>query len=376
MVDLNEIRKDIDRIDSQLVELLEQRMKLTQDVAKFKIETGKKVLDREREKSKLEAVAKLVKKPENSHAINDLFSQIMANSRKGQYQLLEEMGHTLREPYEAVDAVEKEGCRVVYQGVPGAYSYAAMLNYFGQDVDNFHVPTWADAMEAVRDGKADYAVLPIENSTTGIVADVYDLLQEYNNYIIAETYVKIDHVLLGLPDTDIHQVTTVYSHPQGLMQCDNFLNTHKDWQRISQANTAVAAKMLLSENDKHIVAIASREAAQVYGLEILKTDIADFSNNTTRFVIVTNTRKFVKDAKKTSIVFETTNETGTLYNLLSHIIYNGLNMNKIESRPIEGRQWEFRFFVDFEGNINDPPVMNALRGIQEEAQAIKLLGNY
>ena len=117
-------------------------------------------------------------------------------------------------------------------------------------------------------------------------------------------------------------------------------------------------------------------SAQVYGLEVLKHKINDLDNNTTRFVIVTNTRKFVKNAKKMSIVFETANEAGTLYNLLSHIIYNGLNMNKIESRPIEGREWEFRFFVDFEGNIDDPRVINALRGIEEESKKIKLLGNY
>lgn len=376
MLDLNEIRDNIDKIDRQLVELFEERMKLTTEVAEYKIETGKKVLDPVREKAKLEAVRKLVKNPDNVHAIDDLFSQIMANSRKNQYMLLEKMGQTLREPYEAIDEIDKKDCKVVYQGVPGAYAYVAMINFFGRDVDNFNVSTWRDAMEAVKNGKADYAVLPIENSTTGIVADVYDLLQEYDNYIIAETYVKIEHLLLGLPGTNLDNVTAVYSHPQGLMQCDRFLDTHKNWQRISQANTAVAAKMIFQEHNKTHVAIASKEAAELYGLDVLKSGIADQDNNTTRFVIVTKTRKFVKDAKKTSIVFETANEAGTLYNLLSHIIYNGLNMNKIESRPIEGRQWEFRFFVDFEGNIDDPRVMNALRGIQEEAKAIKLLGNY
>ena len=376
MLDLNEIRVEIDGIDRQLVELFEARMKLTKEVAEYKIETGKKVLDTKREKEKLESVKALVKNPENVHAIDDLFSQIMANSRKNQYMLLEKMGQTLREPYEAIDSIDKVNCKVVYQGVPGAYAYKAMRQFFGKDVNNFNVPTWRDAMEAVKTGKADYAVLPIENSTTGIVAGVYDLLQEYDNYIIAETYVKINHALLGLPGADIDKVTTVYSHAQGLMQCDHFLDKHKDWKRISQANTALAAKMILEENDPRHVAIASEEAGEVYGLEVLKEGISDLANNTTRFVIVTNTRKFVKNANKMSIVFETANETGTLYNLLSHIIYNGLNMNKIESRPIEGKQWEFRFFVDFEGNIDDPPVMNALRGIQEEAVSIKLLGNY
>ena len=376
MLDLGEIRKEIDGIDKQLVELFEQRMKLTKEVAEYKIQTGKKVLDTDRERAKLEAVTSLVKNKENIHAIDDLFSQIMANSRKGQYQLLEAMGQTLRQPYEAIDEIKKDGVKIVYQGIPGAYTQEAACNFFGEDSDNYGVPRWRDVMEDVKSGKADYGVLPIENSTTGSVVGVYDLLQEYNNYIIAETYVNIDHVLVGLPGADINNVTTVYSHQQGIMQCDRFLNTHKEWQRIHQANTAMAAKMLLSENDKTHVAISSKKAAKIYGLEVLKTGIADLSNNTTKFVIITNSRKFLKNANKTSIVFETANEAGTLYNLLSHIIYNGLNMYKIESRPSESKQWDYKFFVDFEGNIDDPRVMNALRGIEEEAKSIKLLGNY
>jgi chorismate mutase/prephenate dehydratase len=154
------------------------------------------------------------------------------------------------------------------------------------------------------------------------------------------------------------------------------LEQHKDWRQISQSNTALSAKKVLDEQDSTHVAIASVEAAEVFGLEVLESRINDLDNNTTRFVIVTNSRKFVKNAGKMSIVFETANEAGTLYNLLSHIIYNGLNMNKIESRPIEGKEWEFRFFVDFEGNIDDPRVINALRGIEEESKSIKLLGNY
>lgn len=381
MLDLGEIRNKIDAIDRQLVDLFEERMELCREVAEYKIETGKKVLDPERERAKLETIAGMVSNPENSYAVKDLFAQIMSNSRKMQYRMLEQTSGTLREPYEAVDFIEKDKCTVVYQGVPGAYSYIAMKRYFGKDVKNFAVATWRDAMEAVSGGKADYAVLPIENSTAGIVADVYDLLQEYDNYIVAETYVKVEHALLGLPGTDIDKVETVYSHPQGFMQCEHFLAKHKNWQQISQTNTAGSAKKVLEENDTTHVAIASEEAAEVYGLEVLERTINDLDNNTTRFVIVSKDRKFVKSAKKMSIVFEIKNEAGTLYSILSHIIYNGLNMNKIESRPsetgqIEGKKWNFCFFVDFEGNIDEPAVMNAMRGIEEEAVSIKLLGNY
>lgn len=197
----------------------------------------------------------------------------MANSRKNQYMLLEKMGQTLREPYEAIDEINKKDCKVVYQGVPGAYSYAAMINFFGKDVDNFNVPTWRECMEAVKQGNADYAVLPIENSNAGIVADVYDLLQEYDNYIIAETYVKIEHLLLGLPGTDLENVTAVYSHPQGLMQCDRFLDTHKDWQRISQANTALAAKMIFRSIIRLMLPLQARRQQSFMDLISLREEL-------------------------------------------------------------------------------------------------------
>ena len=210
MLDLQEIRKEIDSVDRELVKLFEKRMELTTNVAKYKIETGKKVLDPEREQQKLNAIADMVSNEMNKHGINEIFTQIMATSRKYQYMLLESMGQTLREDYVALDELPIKGCKVVYQGVPGAYADIAMKRFFGEDVDNYNVRTWRDAMEAVKRGEADYAVLPIENSTAGIVSDVYDLLQEYNNYIVAETYVKVEHALLGIPDAKVSDIRTVY----------------------------------------------------------------------------------------------------------------------------------------------------------------------
>ncbi|MGN0161660.1 MAG: chorismate mutase [Lachnospiraceae bacterium] len=376
MLDLQQIRKDIDEVDRELVKLFEKRMELTTNVAKYKIETGKKVLDPEREKAKLEAISRLVSNEMNKHGINELFTQIMATSRKYQYMLLESMGQTLREDYIALDEMKMKDCRIVYQGVPGAYSHIAVRNFFGEDADCYNVKTWRDAMEDVKCGRADYAVLPIENSTAGIVEGVYDLLHEYNNYIIAETYVKVDHALLGLKGAKLSDVRTVCSHPQGLMQCSRFLEEHKDWSQIEQANTALSAKHVVDGNDRSVAAIASVEAAKIYGLDVLQDKIINEDNNTTRFVIMTNKRMFLKNAGKVSICFETEHTAGSLYDMLSHIIYNGLNMTKIESRPIAGQAWQFRFFVDFMGNIDDANVMNALRGIEEEALSIKLLGNY
>lgn len=376
MLDLQEIRNEIDCVDRELVKLFEKRMELTTNVAKYKIETGKKVLDPEREQQKLAAIEQLVSNEMNKRSINEIFTQIMANSRKYQYMLLESMGQTLREDYEVLDELPVKGCRVVYQGVPGAYAYIAVKRFFGEDVDNYNVKTWRDAMEAVKHGEADYAVLPIENSTAGIVSDVYDLLQEYNNYIVAETYVKVEHALLGLPGASVSDIKSVYSHAQALMQCRSFLNAHQEWQTSEMINTAVSAKKVMEDGDKSQAAIASIEAAKLYGLDILQEKINTDDNNTTRFVIISNKRAFLKNAGKVSICFETEHTAGSLYDMLSHIIYNGLNMTKIESRPIEGKAWQFRFFIDFMGNIDDASVMNALRGIEEEAMNIKLLGNY
>ena len=376
MLDLNEIRTEIDDVDRQLAALYEKRIALATKVAEYKIETGKKVFDETREKQKLDKVAELVSDEKNIHGVRELFSQLMSTSRKMQYKLIEEHGLTLREPYETMDAIDKKHRTVVYQGVPGAYSYIAMKRFFGEDVNNFNVETFGDAMEAVKDGSADYAVLPIDNSTTGMVNQVYDLLEEYDNYIIGEQFVKVEHSLLGLPAAAISDIKTVYSHPQGLMQCQKYLDSHREWNSISQLNTAVSAKMVVEQNDISKAAIASEEAARVYGLKVLESKINDSDRNTTRFVIVSNKRRFVKGAGKMTICFETNNKPGALYNLLSHIIYNELNMTKIESRPIEGREWEFRFFVDFMGNIDDTNVINALHGIQEEANKLKFLGNY
>lgn len=375
-MDLSEIRQEIDSVDSQIVELYKKRMGLALEVAKYKIDNNKPILDSTREKEKIEKAKAMVSDNFDKEAVADLFRQIMASSRKLQYRFMEHNANTAREDYDEMNEIDKEHAKVVYQGVEGAYSFLAMKQYFGENVDCFNVATFTEAMEAVAEGEADYAVLPIENSTAGIVNDTYDLLCEYDNFIVDEIYYKIDHALLGLENADISDIDVVYSHPQGLMQCSKYLDTHSDWQRIGQANTALSAKKVLEDGNVNEAAIASKDAAKYFSLKVLDTDISNNRNNVTRFVVISNKRCFRKNAGKMSICFETAHETGSLYNLLSHIIYNGLNMTKIESRPIEGKMWQWRFYVDFDGNIDDAAVKNAMRGIEEEAKRLKFLGNY
>ena len=375
MRDLAELRLEIDKIDRQMVELFEQRMGISREVAEYKVAVGKRILDKERENQKIEAVKALTHNEFNRHGVEELYKQLMAMSRKFQYQLMEEQALG-RLPFVMVDKLEKENVRVVYQGVDGAYAQQAMFAFFGENVNHFHVERWRDAMDAIAEGMADYAVLPIENSTAGIVHDKYDLLEEYDNHIVGEQILSIQHALLGTPDAELSDIRTVYSHPQGLMQCARYLDEHRDWKQISLLNTAMAAQKVAEEHDKSQAAIASTLAAKQHGLKVLEEGINRSGGNSTRFLIVTNQPIFCRDAEKVSICFEVTHESGCLYNVLSHFIYNNLNMCRIESRPIADRNWEYHFFVDFEGNLNDSAVKNALRGIREEALNLKILGNY
>ncbi len=375
-LDLGKIRDEIDAVDENIVNEFQKRMKLCKDVATYKIENGKKVFDKQREEEKIKKVVDLADGEFNKKSVNELFSQIMSMSRKLQYQILTENGMSEKFDFKKIKDIKMEGKKVVYQGVPGAYSQQAMIKFFGEDIENFNVKTFKDAFVAVDEGRADYAVLPIENSTAGTINDVYDLLFSYDCYIVAETDVLVRHALLGTKDSTLEDIKVVYSHPQGLMQCNEYLEEHEDWQRIAKENTAGSAMKVMKENDKSHAAIASTMAAKIYGLKVLEENINRNNENTTRFVIVSRKRVFREDANKVLVSFETAHKTGSLYNILSHFIFNGINMTSIESRPIREKNWEYRFFVEAEGNILDEGMQNALIGIKNEASYLKVIGSY
>ena len=376
MKDLKEIRAEIDSVDKELVSLYEKRMALTEQVADYKLSTGKKVFDKAREEEKLEKVTSMVDDPFLKRGTRELFEHLMSMSRKRQYQKLAEKGIMEPIPFEEVAALPDKNIRIVYQGEEGAYSQMAMQQFFHDTTNSYHVQTWRDAMEAIAKGEADYAVLPIENSSAGIVSENYDLMVEYDNCIVGEQIIQINHALLGLPDAELSDITDVYSHPQALMQCGRYLESHREWEKHSLKNTAMAAKKVKEDGKKHKAAIASSLTADIYGLKVLDECIQDNKMNATRFIIVSGKRVFTSKAEKISICFEGMHESGSLYHMLSHFIYNGINMNHIESRPVQGKNWEYRFFVDFEGNLNDAAVQNALRGLTEETLGLKILGNY
>lgn len=376
MEDLLKLREEIDEIDQEIVKLYEKRMKITEGVAEYKISTGKKVFDKEREMQKLDTLGAKAHSKFNEHGIRELFEQIMAMSRKKQYQLLTEHGMAEPSEFEELEELDYSNSRIVFQGVEGAYSQQAMMEYFGNNCDGYQVDTWKDAMEAIKNQEADFAVLPIENSSAGIVSENYDLLVEYDNYIVAEQIIKIDHVLLGIPGAKMSDIKTVYSHPQALMQCSDYFDAHRECEKISVKNTAFSAKYVKEENDKTKAAIASALTADIYGLQVLDNAIQNNKNNSTRFIIVSGKKVTRAKAGKISICFEIPHESGSLYHTLSHFIYNNINMVNIQSRPIRNRNWEYRFFVDFEGKFTDTAVQNALRGLKEETISLKILGTY
>lgn len=376
MLDLFETRDKIDEVDNQIIQLYLKRMKLCEDVVKYKIENNRQIFDKERENRKIEKAVSMVDREFDKRAISEIFEQLMSISRKMQYRIMSEKMGTAKSSFIEIDKLNTKDAKVVFQGTEGAYSQIAMHRFFGEDVNSISVATFREAMETLEAGFADYAVIPIENSSAGIVNECYDLLVEFENFIVGEQIIDVEHALLGTEDSTIEDINEVYSHPQALMQCEKYLDDHKGWIKYSELNTAIAAKKIKEGNDKTKAAIASVEAAKLYGLKILDERINYSSINSTRFVIISSQKVFLKNANTISICFELPHESGSLYHVLSHFIYNNLNMTRIESRPLKERNWEYRFFIDFEGSLVDESVKNAIRGLREETKQLRILGNY
>ncbi len=375
MIDLQVSREHIDKIDAQIVELFERRMKEANEVALYKIETGKPVYDKEREEFKLDKLEELSHSDFNKRAVRELFSQIMSISRKYQYGVLPETERIL--DFHQVSQIPVDAdTKVVYYGVEGTHTQQAMEEFFGEDIVSMSCPTFHGVMEAIQTGQAEYGVLPIENSSTGGISTNYDLLLDYDHAIIGEHVMKIDQCLMALPGTKVSDCTTVYSHPQGILQCSDYLSKHTNLAPIEFASTAECAKKVAQDKDASQCAIASRRAAKTYGLEIIGDSIQQEKSNSTRFIIVGKKRIYTSESDKVALCIELPHQSGSLYNILSHFIYNDLNLTQIESRPIQGKTWQYRFFIDVEGNLDMPGMKNALRGVKAEAKNLRVLGNF
>ena len=266
---------------------------------------------------------------------------------------------------------------VGYQGVPGAYGEEATYTYFKEKWSKIIAhDSFEDVIEALIEGKIDYGVLPIENSSAGEVLDTYDLIKNNELYIVGEQSIKIEQNLLAIPGTKIEDIEEVYSHSQGLNQSKEFLKQYPKMKTCPYINTATACKHVADLKDKTKAAIGSKRAGKLYGLENLVPNINFNKNNFTRFIVLANKMNITNDSDKISIVFSTEHLSGALYNILGYFAHNGLNLIKIQSRPLLDKKWEYYFFADLEGNLEQANVLIALSQIMNQCSYFKILGNY
>ena len=377
MDELQDLRREIDAIDRELVELFRRRMDVTARVGAYKRSRGVPVLDQERERQVLQNKGELAGEALRP-AVITLYQTIMALSRRQQRDL---MGQGADNPgvlrwREAQDSARRPVAapRVVYQGEPGAYSEQAALDLFGERAGTAGLEQFEDCFLALREGRADYAVLPIENSSTGAIRQIYDLLTQYECYVVGETAVKVEHCLMALPGATLGSITHVYSHEQGLFQCERYLNAHPGWKQVPQADTAGSAKMVADSGDLTRAAICSARAAQLYGLNILARGINHNTHNTTRFVVVSPKLELRPGADKISTLFVLPHQVGSLHEVLTVFAVHGLNMVKLESRPLPGQSWQYMFFLEFTGAPGDPAVDDALHELAQTTGEFRVLG--
>ena len=377
MDELQQLRQDIDDIDGQLVELFCRRMGVTRRVGEYKRERGIPVLDQARERQVLQNKGELAG-DELRPAVITLYQTILALSRRQQRDLAD---HGKGNPgvirwREARDNVRQPVVRprVVYQGVPGAYSEQACLDFFGEDVNTSGLEQFEDCFLALREGRADYAVLPIENSSTGAIRQIYDLLTQYECYMVGETTVRVEHCLLAPKGASLDTITHVYSHEQGLFQCERYLNAHPNWKQVPQADTAGSAQMVARSGDITKAAICSARAAELYGLTILAQAINHNTQNTTRFVVVSPRLELRPGADKISTLFVLPHEAGSLHEVLTVFNVHGLNLVKLESRPLPEQSWQYMFFLEFTGAPDDPAVGDALHELAQTTGEFRVLG--
>lgn len=378
MDELKSLRNEIDGIDRQIADLLQQRMGVTLQVGQYKVRNNMKVLDEEREAQVLAAKAALSDDPAMQSALITLFETIMSISRKQQRQLVQENDPWYDKYLQDLSAVRAplSNPRVLYQGEQGAYTEEAAVGFFGEDVHRDRVDTWEEIFVALKNGEADYGVLPIENSSTGSINQVYDLLARYGAHIVGEQTVKVEHCLMAPKGASLDTITHVYSHEQGLSQCAEYLKEHPHWERQSMLNTAIAAKYVAQSNDVTRAAIGSKRAAALYGLDILAQCINFNDSNYTRFVVVSPVMELRDGADKISGLFTLPHKSGTLHRIMTVFAVAGLNMMKLESRPMVGKNWEYLFFVDFSGHLTDPGMDAVIRELTQTASGFRLLGNY
>ncbi len=372
-MDLKKFRDDINEIDDQILDLLARRRQLVRGVIQYKDLKDLQLRNAHREEQLLaRLIAKGRKIGLDAHAVTKIFHEIIDDSVKSQQLYLQRS----RNP----DAMA-ESLHIAYQGVEGNFSHLAAQKCFAdrEDVSTFlgH-PTFAEVVQAVEEGVADYGLLPVENTTAGVINDVYDLLLRTKLSIVGEEIVQIRHCLLAIEVVPLSKIRRVLSQWQALAQCSHFLAQLENCQKEPMVDTAMAVRKVKEDQDLSQAAIASEEAARLYDLKVLERDITDHPDNLTRFIVVA--RKPIKvDLRipaKTSLIVATAHEAGALMQALVVLQRHGINMTKLESRPRRGAMFEYVFYIDFEGNVAEPRVEEALVELRGTTSFLKVLGSY
>jgi len=350
-MDIGEIRTQIDRIDRELVELLNKRAQLALDIGKTKAREARSVFVPERERDVLGKAAKANKGPLPPEAVGAIFREIISASR----------------------ALEKP-MSICYLGPPASNTHIAATQRFGSSVTLSAAESITDVFREVERNKADYGVVPIENSTEGIVTHTLDMFLQSDLHICSEIFVQISHNLLSVTE-DLSKVKRVYSMPQATAQCRTWLQANLPAIEIVEVSTTARAA-IVARDDPESAAVATRLAAQEYGLNVLREDIEDNPHNRTRFLVIGYTEPPPTGKDKTSIVFSVPHKAGALYRSLRIFEQEKVNLTLIESRPTKQMPWEYVFFIDFQGHRHDPHVRMALQTLTEESLFVRVLGSY
>ena len=372
MKDLSEIRVEIDKIDSELIELFKKRMDCAKAVGLYKKENDIPVLNQNRENEILDIVEE--KGGEYGSHARLLFSNIMELSRALQHNIVGSGKKLRADILNASSKMQTENVKVGYQGIKGANGHEATLKLFPNG-EAVNYKTFADVFDAVDREEVTYGVLPVENSTAGSVSAVYDLILKHRFYIVKALDLPIDYCLAGLKQSEFSDIEKVWSHPQSLSQCSNYI-AKNNFDSTPFENTAVAAREAAIEKRLNVAAICSYKAAEEYGLKILDNHLQDDKGNTTRFIVISKTLCIPENANKISLCFSLPHVTGSLYGLLCRFNSLGLNLTKIESRPRKGKDFEYLFYLDFSGSVHSDNVIDLISQLSEEMPEFSFLGNY
>ena len=375
-MELSEIREKIDAVDDQLLDLFLQRMDLSEEVAAYKNEHHLPILNKERERAILAKVTE--KSGEKERYAYHLFSTLFELARSRQAELIDaptRVGAQIKAALADMNEVFPQTGLVACQGVEGANSQVACDRLLPRG-NIVYVKTFQAVVSAVESGLCKFGVLPIENSSNGSVRAVYELLQDHNLSIVRSTRLCIRHELLALPGVKMEDITEIYSHEQAIGQCSKFLNGLNGVRVIPCDNTAMAAKMVAERGDRHAAAISSHPCAALYGLETVSDEIQDSDNNYTRFICVTKDPVIYAGANRISLIIACDNKPGALYEILSKLAALGINMTKLESCPVTGRNFEFIFFLELEASVQAPGVLPMLEELERSCEGFHFLGNY